>query len=220
MYALHSVADVLAALRFLRTQHQVEKFVLVGVCSGAYLSFHAAMTEEDVASIVLVNPQTFTWREGDSLELKRRTGIRSMRFYRSRLLDASTWKRLVTGQVNLGVILFGMAAIVRKRLALRLAGLRSALVAGSTPAMPRSTDIRGIFRGFLQRGVEVFLVFSANDGGLDEVETHLGPNAARLRKHEHFKFQIVDGADHTFTPLWAQRRLSDLLAQHVMRLYG
>ncbi|MES2186694.1 MAG: alpha/beta fold hydrolase [Pseudomonadota bacterium] len=219
VYALHSVADVLAALRFLRAQHQVEKFVLVGVCSGAYLSFHAAMTEADVASIILVNPQTFTWREGDSLELKRRTGIHSMRFYRSRLFDAGTWKRLVTGQVNLGVILFGMAAVVRKRFALRLAALRSS-PASAASAAAANTDIRGIFRGFLQRGVEVFLIFSANDGGLDEVQTHLGQNAAKLRKMEHFKFQIVDGADHTFTPLWAQRRLSDLLAQHVMRLYG
>ena len=66
----------------------------------------------------------------------------------------------------------------------------------------------------------MYLIYSGNDGGLPEMGTHLGRAASSLRGSPQFKLDIVEGADHTFTPLWAQRRLMDLLTQHLMRLYG
>lgn len=218
LYAMHSVADVEAAVRYLREQRQIQNIVLIGVCSGAYLSYHAAAADPEISSIVLINPQTFHWKDGDSLQLKSRTGIRAMSFYRSRMLSVDTWRRLLSGQVQIGIITAGVAAMLRKRLRLRIAAWLSAARAGSEGAS--SLDVRTTFRRFLRRGMNCFLLYSANDGGLNEMETQLGQNAAALGKHSHFKLQIVEGADHTFTPLWAQRRLLDLLTQHLMRLYG
>lgn len=219
LFARHSVGEVHAGIAYLKTLG-VERVVLVGMCSGAYLSFRGAIAEPAVSSIVMINSQSFYWREGDSLEARRRKGIRSLRFYRSRLLDRDTWRRVLRGQVDTRVIVFGVAKLVRKRLAKRLSSVMS--VGGPVPLsqMEDSTDVLALFRGLLQRGTRVLMLFSANDGGLDEVETHLGESAARLRGLEHFGFQVVEGADHTFTPMWAQRRLSDLLTQHVLRAYG
>lgn len=218
LYALHSAADVKAAMQFLRTQYGTQQIILAGVCSGAYLSFHAAIDEPGVSSIVLINPQTFIWHEGDSLQLRSQGAIRSMDFYRSNLLNAGTWRRLVTGEINFFLIVAGVAAMLKKRLALRWSALLRLRFGARAEAAP--LDVKNTFQNFLRREVNVFLIYSAADGGINEMETHLGPDAAALRKHARFKLQIVEGADHTFTPLWAQRRLLDLLTQHLIRLYG
>lgn len=219
IFARHSIGEVHCAIDYLKTQG-VEQVVLVGICSGAYLAFRGAIAEPAVSSIVMVNPQNFNWREGDSLELRRRKGIRSLRFYRSRILDRGTWSRVMRGQVDTKVIMFGVANLLRKRMAKRLSSVVRVRGAAPLADMTHSTDVQALFRKLLHRNVKVFMVFSANDGGLDEVETHLGENAVRLRRAEHFRFQVVEGADHTFTPMWAQRRLCELLTQHVLHAYG
>ncbi|QHI98584.1 hypothetical protein GT347_11605 [Xylophilus rhododendri] len=219
LFARHTVGEVHEAIAYLKTQG-VSHVVMVGMCSGAYMAFRGAIAEPAVDSIVMINPQNFNWREGDSLEMRRRKGIRSLRFYRSRLLDRGTWSRVMRGQVDTKVIVYGVASLIRKRVAKRL----GSVVRGGRPVslaeMQDSTDVFALFRGLLQRGVKVFMVFSANDGGLDEVETHLGESAARLRRMDHFRFHVVEGADHTFTPLWAQKQLHELLVGHVEQTYG
>jgi len=207
-----------AAIRYLREQQQLTQIVLIGLCSGAYLSFHTAVADAGVAGIVLINPQTFTWREGDSLELRMNRGIKPMGFYRKRFFSADTWKRLITGKVNVGVILGGIFGVIKKRLAVRLVSLMRQ--AGLAKTATDAPDVRGSFRKLLGQNMNVFLLYSANDGGLAEMGTQLGRHASSLRKSPHFRLEIVDGADHTFTPLWAQRRLLDLLTQHFLRLYG
>lgn len=219
LYAPQSIDDVRDAVAWLRGTQGAERVVLVGLCSGAYLAFHTALASDaGVSSVVLVNQQTYHWKAGDSLQVRSRKGIRSLGFYRGRMLRGGTWVRILQGQVNLRLIASGVAAVLRRRLVQRLAALRAGTHADAAP--DTGVNVREAFSTLLRRGVSVFLVFSASDGGLDEVETHLGPGARRLAGSPHFKLQIVDGADHTFTPLWAQRRLCDLLTQHVMRLYG
>lgn len=217
LYARHSVGDVREAIRMLREQLQISQVVLTGVCSGAYLSYHAATEDSGIASVILINPQTFTWREGDSLELKSRHTIKAMSFYRSRIYDWETWRRLLTGQINVRIIMAGVVANLRKKWKLRL---ERAIQRDDSAAEGKPQDVRATFQRMMKGGTNVFLLYSANDGGLNELETQLGENAKALQKHSRFKFQIVEGADHTFTPLWAQRRLLDLVSQHVIRLYG
>ena len=221
IFARHTLAEIHAGVAWLKTQG-VSKVVLAGVCSGAYLAFRSAVAEPAVTNVVMINPQRFNWREGESLALRRRKDIRSLRFYRARLLDGATWKRVFRGEVNVRWIVAGVGNLLRQRVVNRVSALISPKPTVVAPLEDRaySTDVHGLFRGLLQRGVKVFLLFSANDGGLDEVETHLGANASRLRRERNFRFEVVDGADHTFTPLWAQRKLGEMLMEHVARIDG
>lgn len=217
LYARHSVRDVRHAIGMLRDKLQIAQVILAGVCSGAYLSYHAATEDLGVASIVLINPQTFSWREGDSLELKSRNTIKAMSFYRSRIYTWETWRRLLTGQINVRIIVAGVLANLKKKWKVRM---ERAIQREEIEGEEKPHNVRATFLRLMKSGTNVFLLYSANDGGLNELEAQLGENAKSLQKQSRFKFQIVDGADHTFTPLWAQRRLLDLISQHVIRLYG
>ena len=65
------------------------------------------------------------------------------------------------------------------------------------------------------RGLHSLLIFSANDGGLDMLESHLGGGAKKMKTRSNFHMEIVDGADHTFTPVWSQQWLYETIAGHV-----
>ena len=217
LFGRHSVAEVHAAIAWLKTLG-VSRVMLAGVCSGAYLSFRSALAEPAVTSVMLINPPSFNWRDGDPLDVRPRKDIRSLRFYRSRLLDAATWKRVVRGQVNLGWIARGVGKVVKERLARRVKSAVRKTPVAPLAEMQESTDIRALFDGLLKRDVRVFLLFSDNDSGLDEIETHLGAGAVNLRGQKHFRFEVMQGADHTLTPLWAQHRLGELLVEQVAHL--
>ena len=80
------------------------RFVLVGLCSGAYLAYHSAVQDPRVVGIVGVNPQTFICKEGDSLDVRQRQTLKSMGYYRRALLRMETWRRAIKGELHLGQI--------------------------------------------------------------------------------------------------------------------
>jgi hypothetical protein len=64
------------------------------------------------------------------------------------------------------------------------------------------------------------LVFSSNDGGLDVIERHLGHGARRMRGRGHFRLEIVEGADHTFTPLESQNALRAIVTGFICKSFS
>jgi hypothetical protein len=64
------------------------------------------------------------------------------------------------------------------------------------------------------------LLFSFNDGGLDMIESHLGRDVRKMRGRKNFHFEIVEGADHTFTPVDSQARVHDLLVRHATTCFA
>ena len=211
MYSKDSVGDVKAAMTLLGETHHVRRFVLVGLCSGAYLAFHTCVEDPRVVGQVLLNPQTFEWKEGDSLELSTRSSFLSTRYYARSLSSLPVWRRALRGEVHLGRV----ARVLGKRLGARtIAGLRDIVARARNEAEPL-TEVARAFRTMSDRGVDSLLIFSFNDGGLDMIEKHLGSDAGRMRDRKNFRLEIVDGADHTFTPIESQRTVRDLIVREV-----
>jgi pimeloyl-ACP methyl ester carboxylesterase len=211
LYSKDSIGDVKAALATLSRARGVDRVVLAGVCSGAYLAFHTALEDSRVASQVLINPQTFEWREGDSLELSIRRSYKSTRYYLGRVRDREVWAQALRGNVDLR----GVAGVLRERYAARAgAWIRALMARGLGRPAPR-TNIERAFCALSDRGLESLLVFSSNDGGLDMIEKHLGGEACKMRGRENFRLSIVAGADHTFTEGSSQRELGALVTSFV-----
>jgi pimeloyl-ACP methyl ester carboxylesterase len=192
------------------------RFVLVGLCSGAYLAFHTAVEDPRVVGQVLLNPQTFHWKEGDSLELSVRRSFLSTRYYARAVFDPDVWLRTLRGDVNVRGVAHALRGRLIERLKASVLNAR-ALLAGN--AAPRS-EVERAFVMLSDRGVESFLVFSFSDGGLDMIEQHLGSDARRMRGRRNFELTVVEGADHTFTPLPSQEAVHRLIVRHVTSRFG
>jgi pimeloyl-ACP methyl ester carboxylesterase len=206
LYADASVADVRAAMDALERTHGAERFVVVGLCSGAYLGFHAAISDPRIVGQVLLNPEAFAWREGDSVEEAMRRSFKSSRYYRRALLDPVVWRRVARGGVNLA----GIARALGTRALERFARLWRAT---------DDADVGGAFVALSERGVASLLVLSFEDAAIDELERHLGRNARRMRGRSNFRLEIIDDADHVFTRVDAQRALHDLVTGYIAETF-
>jgi len=211
LYSKDSVGDVVSAMSFISAERAVDRFVLIGLCSGAYLAFHTAIEDPRVRGQILINPQTFEWKEGDSLELSTRKSFLSTRFYLRGLRDTQVWMRLAKGDINVR----GITGVLLDRLRARASADAKAWAARLRGNAAPQSEVEQAFRGLGRRGTESLLVFSFNDGGLDMIEKHLGMGGRRMRRNGKFNLEIVEGADHTFTPIPSQRALYGLITSFV-----
>jgi pimeloyl-ACP methyl ester carboxylesterase len=212
LYSKDSVGDVKRAMDFIQEQYSVGRFALAGLCSGAYLAFHTCVEDPRVVAQILMNPQTFEWKDGDSLELSTRNNLLSTRHYLRALFEPSVWRRMVKGQVNVSLVV----NVLRDRLVSRsIGGLRS-LAARATMRREELSEVAQAFEAASDRGVDTLLIFSFSDGGLDMIESHLGSEGRRMKGRKNFRLAIVDGADHTFTPIDSQLRVRRLIVRHVV----
>lgn len=209
VYSKDSVADVRAAMTFLTSIRDVKRFVLVGICSGGFLAFHTSAEDPRVAGQIVINPQTFEWRPGDSLELAIKKSHKSTRYYRQALWLPRVWTLALRG----GVDFRSVAGALRAHFAARGAVRWRALMARWHGVPGARTEVERILGAVSERGERSLLVFSSNDGGLDMIEEHLGKGASRMQGHANFRLEIVDGADHTFTQIRAQERLDTLVTR-------
>ena len=206
LYSKDSCADVRAALDWLE-RHGQKRCVVVGLCSGAYLGFHTAIEDPRIIGQVLINAQRFAWNPGDTLEIAMRKSFKSTRFYLETALKPETWQRALSGDLNLVGI--GQTLLERglKRARSKADAVRSRVLG---PGAEKSEVARG-FVLLSDRGVQTLLVYSAQDGGLDELDAHLGSGGKKLEGRENVKIQILEGADHTLTARWARERFAQLL---------
>jgi alpha-beta hydrolase superfamily lysophospholipase len=210
IYSKHAVADVRAAIEELARQGVAERFVLIGLCSGAYAAYHSALADPRVAGALLINPQTFEYREGDSLEVQRRKNFSEARYYQRSLFRASSWAKALRGDVDFtyitGVLVTRARAVASSRWAL----LRQALLARQAP-----NSLVSQLEALCERGCRVFCIYSADDPGLEHFHDAVRPYERALLRQPRFGLEIIAGPDHTFTPLASQARLAELLERCV-----
>jgi pimeloyl-ACP methyl ester carboxylesterase len=214
IYSPVAIDDVREALAFLRANTGANRFALYGLCSGAYLAFHAA-DDPGVVAQVLVNLQTFKWSEGDSLAYAMSRSGAATRFYLRQLFEAATWKRLLLVKIDVRYV----AAIIGDRLLRRLRQHASALVSLIREGTYEHSDVARRFARFEERGGTTLLVYSRDDGGIDVMEEHLGVRARKMRGRAGFAVSLVDGADHTFTPVRTQEVLLELVCSHLSKAF-
>lgn len=191
LYRQELVDQVCAALDTLERRGVGERFVLVGLCSGAYWSFHAALRDERVAAAFMLNPQALFWDE--SLEASRalRRGV----------MRTSSWRKLARGQVPLARLrdLAWRAPITLPRRAL---GRRAARRRGENEleqALDRLRDSDKMLR----------FVFSGNEPLYEELE--LEGYMARLARWPNASVEFIPGRVHTLRPLQAQQGAQEAL---------
>jgi alpha-beta hydrolase superfamily lysophospholipase len=213
IYTRDSIADVQSAMTLLGERRNAKRFVLIGLCSGAYLAFHTTVEDKRVASQILLSSYAFEWQEGDSVTPTERKPYNSTRSYARALFDHRVWVRALRGEVNI----HGITRILVERLQTQVAAELPYLMARLRGQSAPRNDIERAFHAICDRGIPSLLLFSFNDGGLDMIARYLGNDARRMRGRKEFVLEIADGTDHTFTSLESQRMLSEALTGYVTR---
>ncbi len=197
LYAPRFVDQTLAVLDALQQDGIGTRFVLGGLCSGAYWSYHAALRDERVVAASLLNAQALFW--DDSM-----TPSRDIR----RVIVRREWHKIrgVHPSRYWAALRWAVAAPVRWLIgsAARLAGRR------------RPDEIDRSLDALRDAGKLVLLVFSEDEPFYGDL-TKSG-HLQRLALWPNVTLELVEGRDHPLRPLFSQRQVHAAFDRWVERL--
>jgi pimeloyl-ACP methyl ester carboxylesterase len=196
----------------LLTSRGLGPVLLAGRCSGAYLAFRAAVADSRVAGVVPVNAYTFRWDPALSVDEALRTNPRSLGDYRQRALNPETFRRLLTG----GIDLRRAIGNVLLQVARRLVALAPGLFGRFTRSGRLNAATHADFRLLAERKVPVVLLFSEDDVGLERL--HLAFGRRGLRPYANLSVETIPDADHNLSPPHAQAAYRKLLLEMALKI--
>ncbi|WP_267360384.1 MULTISPECIES: alpha/beta fold hydrolase [unclassified Methylobacterium] len=190
LYALDTVEDVRAALNYLDGLSSAP-ILVVGLCSGAFLGFHAIHGDHRIKSAILFNLYCFDWNPLYDVETKIRNPYWGVSGYANEAKKAASWFALLRDPRRI-------AAITAKLV--RLAG-RSLKKFASVPfkAVYAENTVAGRIGNIRLRGAGLTLVFSPNEPGLTEVHAKLGRTPSEVERKLGRPLVMIEQADHNLT---------------------
>jgi dienelactone hydrolase len=191
LYVPELVEQVRGALDELSARGVAQRFVLGGLCSGAYWAFHGALQDERVAAAFMLNPRTLFW---DPV-------VENIRYLRRGLLEPSSWRMILRGDVRLSRM-GAVAARAPRSLARRaIAQLQEHESAEDELAVALNqlagTEKRLVF------------VFSENEPLHQELDRQ--GKLERLRGQPNIELELLPGRDHTLRPANSQQSAYEVL---------
>ncbi|MEI7760731.1 MAG: alpha/beta fold hydrolase [Thermoleophilia bacterium] len=190
------LGDIRSALSWLDDRGAARVGTL-GLCSGAYWSFHAALAGEGLATIVMANPATLFWDEHvhPANTLSHAGGI---------LRSPRSWHRIVRRGA-------------REQVGTVMRGMRTKLNVTAQHKHYRD-DITEAVALLAERKLPAQIVFSEGDLGLLYLKRHLGAEYRTLLESHGMTLDIIQGPDHTFTPVWSHAVLRETVERHLERV--
>lgn len=199
LYRPARMEETIAVLDQLSERGLGDRFVLGGLCSGAYWSLHAALADSRVVGAMLLNLSIFFWSEALADE---RLTARSLS-----ALGGRGWKRLARGDVKLDDI---------RAVAEGLRPTRVRLAAGHPVERAQTADVELALDRLRDQHTEVLMLLSLGEGLHDQL---LRQGALdQPDRWPNLTVERIPSRDHMFRALWLQRHVHDALDRALERV--
>jgi len=185
-----AVSETIEAMDLLRDTYGVERFLLIGLCSGADLAFRTAAVDQRVRGLGLID---FYYQPTLGYYLG---------CYRGKLLKGMSWRRLIGGRSSFLQQLKGA-----------LGRFSKANQVNQVRTIPEKTDAIDTLRALASRGSDVFFLFSAEGPAHYHYRRSFEKPAKTMFDEPHLRSEVIDETDHVFTPLASQKRLVTSMQQ-------
>jgi alpha/beta superfamily hydrolase len=209
VYPHAALEDVHSGIEFLRREAGTTDVRVVGLCSGAYHGFKAAVARLPLSAALIVNPLTFFWKDGMSLAYPSHRVAADIQRYRSNAFSLVSWGKLLSG----GVDLRQLSGVLRQHLGTALAKPVHAMARAFGRPFP--DDLPTELRHAANAGIGLNFVFSDSDPGLELLRQGGGRSARHMLADGELSVTVIAGADHTFTDLNARAALVEVLTRAV-----
>lgn len=173
------------------------RFVLAGICSGAYCAFKTALLDSRVVGTVLINFQDDTANH----DLANQAWAR--RYWQNSLFRVDAWKNLLTGKVNYQRLLSTLGKGVKTKIG---TPQNSSGKANETPSFSDEMDT------LLARNVSIMMLMSGLDISQEFLKVLMGDKLKDYQQHSQIEFHTINGADHLFTNQQHQQQFLDVVS--------
>ncbi|MEO8551855.1 MAG: alpha/beta fold hydrolase [Kofleriaceae bacterium] len=179
------------------------KVVPAGLCSGGYYALRSTLGGDPVAAMIAINPGT--------PDLAGFQATVDAERYNQSVRDPEKWKKLLRGGVDMRRLTRSVVTRARELATARVAGLARKL------GRPLAGDLGADLMKLIKRGVTPTYVLCVGDPQLTRFREMVGPMLPKLEQ-AGLTCHVIEGPDHTFTPLWSQDVLADQMAAALRRL--
>jgi pimeloyl-ACP methyl ester carboxylesterase len=191
-YTPQRTEQTLAILDRLVERGLPDRFVLGGLCSGAYWSLHAALADARVRGALMINLYSVFWSAELVAERDTKESLGALR--------GRAWRRLVNRDLTAAQARTALAAI-------RPSQLRSS--AGNPVERSQSQEIERAFDRLREQGTHGLMLFSRGEGLYDQL-VRLG-FFQRIDRWPNLSIEQLPTSDHMFRAIWVQRHVHGLL---------
>lgn len=202
------VDELKETLDMLTRKSGCSRFILCGMCSGAEAAFHAAVADHRITGLVLIDGiYPAPGQKPGWLAIGHRNNTR--RYYRKNMFDIYRWKKLLSGKN--GVINIRQ---LKKLAALPVKLFRKRKDTGArTPVKPVVPQPQPAVQWelLMEKKMPVFLIFSEGGIALDVYRLALRKYLQQPAAGSLFHTTVIKNTDHTFTPVWSQQLLGELV---------
>ena len=196
-----SIEETQRAMDFLEAERGIRRFILIGGCSGARVSFAAAACDPRIAGAILINFQVTPdrYRGKGTQEDKRKDEHYYLRFA---IRSVQSWRKFLAGGAEYRKIAGAVVSRLRHKFGVR-----------NSPPSPEWLAFRKDLNALIDCGIRLVFVCSAGDPALDELREAGGSNMELLCSRNKMEVVVIARSDHTFSSLCDQERVIKVLEQ-------
>jgi pimeloyl-ACP methyl ester carboxylesterase len=192
LYSQHLVDQTLAVVDQLAERDIGSRYILGGLCSGAFWSFHAALEDSRVEAAFLLNPRAlyFDARLDEVREARRARRVATTR----------AWKRAASGQIrpSRAAELLGAAAKAPFRAR-----------ADNAAHVTRRGKIDVALEQLAATDKRLLFLFGEDEPLYDEMLAD--GQIERIERAPQMRLELIPGRDHSFRPISSQRHVKAVL---------
>ncbi len=208
-YAATAVRDVAVICDALERLQPGRPVVMMGLCSGAYAAFQSAAQLPHTGFIesILINPLTFFWSDEAAVDSSSTERLRVWHFYKKRLLDPTSWRRLLTGKTGTG-FREAFRQIVDKLVLSGRGRVKQASTGAAAPTgdsgghpwgHPVKDDLPADLRRIAAASRQLAMFVADSDPGEFLLRHKGGREASRLIEKGRLRCFTIEQADHIFS---------------------
>jgi alpha-beta hydrolase superfamily lysophospholipase len=192
----HTFSDRLPDIRAALDQLQklgFRRFAMLGLCSGAYHAYHAALIDARLTDLLLVNLPLFILPTGDVLDFLENRG-QSAAVVARKLLSPGSWRTLLSGRSDVRTLLRSVTNHARRQ----VVGRSQALGRRLGLIREQSFPVRSM-TALSRRGARVLFLFSPGDEEKDAFSREFGLDGEGLAPFKGSKMTVLERMDHDLT---------------------
>lgn len=217
-YPFSSTQDIANTISYMKKHFGYKKFILAGLCSGAYSVFHAGLQlpkSANICEVIMINLLTI-YRPIDSTEraIPGYQVEKDSQQYSQSVVSLGKWKKLFSGKVDLvNLTNFAVQKLSRTfSLKMRLLGELIGIHSGSRLSMDLKT--------YAERGIKINFFIASRDPGIRIIMSQAKKNIVKMANSDSHQLVEVPESDHTFSEHSCRKEFVRLFVNHLRTNYS
>lgn len=220
--------DTLAAMNWMQREHQVDRFVLGGLCGGAITGLFAGARDPRVLALVGFGIPVIQYGD-EVLRYKHLSSGEQGQFrrgYLRKLLDWKSWWRLLTFRSDFGIIARVFLSPLKRLWKRPVASVTPASASEQPENAPTGDNLNPFFPPaffeFMNGSRRLFLIFGGNDRLYwDYQEKFYQPRKNRIDAlHPALELRVIEGARHVYEEKEQHETLLRMVVEWISREFA